>query len=312
MFNALLKSLKDWHLDRKVFSITLDNAKNNDKMVGYFSQNLRERQLFKGNADILHMRCAAHVLNLIVKDGFQLIESATTHIRDSVKYIRTGQSRKQRFEEILAQLGIPSSKKRPALDVPTRWNSTSLMLATALEYRTAFETLDTQDLTYMDLPSPDEWKMAGLLCDIFKPFYDATNVVSGSLYPTSHHYFHVFRTVKDRIEKEVLNAEQSIATMAVKMKEKFQKYWDLSFLQICVPVVLDPRFKSNFVAFRLDTGFGSKGPSYTAKVKSTMNDLFAAYSSEALDSNSNHQTQSNVETIDDDNPWADWEHHLMA
>jgi hypothetical protein len=154
--------------------------------------------------------------------------------------------------------------------------------------------------------------MAGLLCDIFKPFYDATNVVSGSLYPTSHHYFHVFRTVKDRIEKEVLNAEQSIATMAVKMKEKFQKYWDLSFLQICVPVVLDPRFKSNFVAFRLDTGFGSKGPSYTAKVKSTMNDLFAAYSSEALDSNSNHQTQSNVETIDDDNPWADWEHHLMA
>jgi hypothetical protein len=311
MFNALLKSLKDWHLDRKVFTITLDNAKNNDKMVGYFSQNLRERQLFKGNADLLHMRCAAHVLNLIVQDGFKLIESATTHVRDSVKYIRTGQARKQRFEEIIVQLGI-SRKKRPALDVPTRWNSTYLMLLSALEYRTAFETLDSQDLSYLDLPSLDEWKMAHLLCEIFKPFYDATNVVSGSLYPTSHLYFHVLWIVKERIEKEASNEEQCVATMAVKMKEKFQKYWDLSYLQICVPVVLDPRFKLNFVTFLLDVGFGSKGPLYAAKVKSTVNDLFSAYSTQRLDSNSNCQPQSNVESIDEDNPWADWEQHLMA
>jgi hypothetical protein len=62
-------------------------------MVGYFSQNLKKRQLFKGNADMLHMRCATHVLNLIVQDGFKLIESDTTHIRDSVKYIRTSPAR---------------------------------------------------------------------------------------------------------------------------------------------------------------------------------------------------------------------------
>jgi hypothetical protein len=57
----------------------------------------------------------------------------------------------------ITQLGI-SSKKRPALDVPPRWNSTYLMLLSAVEYRIAFEALDSQDLSYMDLPSPDEWK----------------------------------------------------------------------------------------------------------------------------------------------------------
>jgi len=40
MFTALLKCLKDWHLEHKVFSITLDNAKNNNKMVGYLRTNL--------------------------------------------------------------------------------------------------------------------------------------------------------------------------------------------------------------------------------------------------------------------------------
>jgi hypothetical protein len=137
-------------------------------------------------------------------------------------------------------------------------------------------------------------------------------VVLGSLYPTSHQYFHVLWTVKERIENEASNDDQSIVAMAVKMKEKFQTYWDLPYLQICVPVVLDPRFKFNFVAFRLDAGFGNKGPSYTAKVKSTVNDLFSAYSSQTPNSNSNCQPQSSAETIDEDNPWADWEQHLMA
>ena len=82
MFTALLKCLKDWHLEHKVFSITLDNAKNNNKMVGYLRTNLSERHLLLGNGGLLHMRCRAHVLNLIVKEGFKIIDTATTHIRE--------------------------------------------------------------------------------------------------------------------------------------------------------------------------------------------------------------------------------------
>lgn len=60
------------------------------------------------------------------------------------------------------------------------------------------------------------------------------------------------------------------------MKEKFQKYWDLSLLQICVPFVIDPRFKFNFIAFLLDAGFGDKGPICTEKVKKN-NEGFVLY-----------------------------------
>ena len=113
-------------------------------------------------------------------------------------------------------------------------------------------------------------------------------MISGSLYLTAHLYYHVLWIVKEKIENESSSGDHSIAAMAVKMEEKFMKYWDLSLLQICVPVVLDSRFKFNFIAFRLEARFGNKGPTYTAKVKSALEDLFSAYSSQTPDANTNY------------------------
>jgi len=221
LFNALLKCLQERKLEHKVFSITLDNAKNNNNMVGSLRKNLLERHLMLGNGDLLHMRCVAHVLNLIVKERFKVIDGATDRIRDSVKYIRSSQARKQHFEEIIVQLGI-SYEKRPSLDVPTRWNSTYLMLKSAIEYRAVFDVMESQDPNYMDKPSNTDWNMADLLCNVFKPFYDATNVVSGTLYPTTtNHCFHVLWEVKEKIETLESNTDISIAVMASKMKLKF-------------------------------------------------------------------------------------------
>ena len=104
--------------------------------------------------------------------------------QESVKYIRSSQARKQRFEEIIVEVGISCNKRSP-LNIPAHWNSTFLMFEWSVQYTRAFKALDTQDLSYIDIPFADEWKMAYLLCKIFEPFYDATNVISGSLYPTA-------------------------------------------------------------------------------------------------------------------------------
>ena len=86
--------------------------------------------------DLFHVRCAAHVLNLIVQDGLQVIELVIDNVRESVKYIKSSQSRKEKFEEIIAEMGIYCS--RPSLDVPTRWNSTCDMLESAFPFQEAF------------------------------------------------------------------------------------------------------------------------------------------------------------------------------
>ena len=60
-------------------------------------------------------------------------------------------------------------------------------------------------------------------------FYEATLVVSGSLYPTSNTYFNALWKVKWMLAKEASNENATIRSMVVEMKE-FLKYWKLSYL----------------------------------------------------------------------------------
>ncbi|XP_062213857.1 zinc finger BED domain-containing protein RICESLEEPER 2-like [Phragmites australis] len=76
---------KSWDLDRRVSIVTLDNCSTNDNMIGLMETRLgAANMLLKGKW--LHMRCCAHILNLIVKDGMEVIGTAVAHIRESVAY----------------------------------------------------------------------------------------------------------------------------------------------------------------------------------------------------------------------------------
>jgi hypothetical protein len=66
------------------------------------------------------------------------------NIRESVKYIKSSQARKERFEKMIKQVGI-TLKRRPSLDIVTRWNSTYLMLESAYLYKRTFESLTVED-----------------------------------------------------------------------------------------------------------------------------------------------------------------------
>ena len=58
-----------------------------------------------------HMRCCAHILNIIVKDGLEVIESSIEKVRDSVAYWRATPKREEIFREVCDSLSVPYSKK---------------------------------------------------------------------------------------------------------------------------------------------------------------------------------------------------------
>ena len=72
---------------------------------------------------MLHMRCAVHILNLIVQDGLSLIGDGIERIRDSVIYRTESPKMRQKFEENAHQLRVQCTKEL-VLDCETRWNST--------------------------------------------------------------------------------------------------------------------------------------------------------------------------------------------
>ena len=83
------------------------------------------------------MRCAAHILNLIVRDGLDIIKDGITLVRESVVYWNSTPKRVQIFYETAKQLRVVTEKKL-VLDCPTRWNSTYAMLSHAKPYKEVF------------------------------------------------------------------------------------------------------------------------------------------------------------------------------
>ena len=91
----------------------------------------KEDLLLRGK--VLHMRCCAHILNLIVKDGVSVIEKAIERIH-SVTFWSAIPSRVEKFGEACKQIDVFFSRKLP-LDYTIRWNSTYDVLVTAIEHK---------------------------------------------------------------------------------------------------------------------------------------------------------------------------------
>ncbi|CAN0857886.1 Putative AC transposase [Linum grandiflorum] len=117
--------LLDWNIDSKLSTITLDNCSTNDSLISLVKSRLSPSNLIKEGA-LLHMRCSAHILNLIVKDGLDVLKDGIERIRESVLFWTCTPKRVEFFEDTAKQLRVVVQKKL-VLDFPTRWNSTYKM-----------------------------------------------------------------------------------------------------------------------------------------------------------------------------------------
>ncbi|KAL0387425.1 UNVERIFIED_CONTAM: Zinc finger BED domain-containing protein RICESLEEPER 2 [Sesamum radiatum] len=172
--DTLVESLMDWNIDRKVSTITVDNCTTNDAMINHPLQKLPTKDMLL-DGKVLHMRCCAHILNLIVKDGLDIIGSSIERIRDSVIYWTASPSRVEKFEETARQVPVNCTKKL-CLDCKTRWNSTYLMLETAIIYKDVFPRLNVREKNYKSLPTEEDWLNAIEICGKLKLFHQMSLV----------------------------------------------------------------------------------------------------------------------------------------
>ncbi|KAL5560206.1 hypothetical protein UlMin_036417 [Ulmus minor] len=172
--DALMKCFLDWNTERKLLTLTLDNCSSNNVMVNVMLDKL-DKSLLLVNDKLLHMHCATHILNLIVKEGLEnLFGSGVERIRESIAFWTTTPKWLEKFDESIRHLNIPCFKVL-SLDIKTRWNSTYLMLSTALLYKDVFSRLRQREPQYRKLgpklPSEEGWVLAKEMCERLKPFF---------------------------------------------------------------------------------------------------------------------------------------------
>ncbi|XP_048323252.2 zinc finger BED domain-containing protein RICESLEEPER 2-like [Ziziphus jujuba] len=202
--------LHDWGIE-KVFTLTLDNASANNNVIAYLKRKMVHWKNCILNADFLHIRCSAHIVNLIVCEGLKELDETIASIRNVVRYVRSSPSRLQKFKECLSQEKI-DSKSLVCLDVLTRWNSTYLMLESALKFQKAFERMEEEDGHYASYFGEDDsgrkkvepplawhWDDAKVFVQFLKGFYDVTLKFSVSLYVSSNIYFHQVSSIQKQL-----------------------------------------------------------------------------------------------------------------
>uniref|UniRef100_A0A3Q7HQR6 HAT C-terminal dimerisation domain-containing protein n=1 Tax=Solanum lycopersicum TaxID=4081 RepID=A0A3Q7HQR6_SOLLC len=136
-----------------------------------------------------------------------------------------------------------------SLDMPSRWNSTYLMLDTTEKFEKAFERFDFYDGNFNSFLATDVCE-DGNICEL-----DAY------------------------LKLCIANDDLDLSKMALGIKEKFKKYWgtpEKMNKMIFIASVLHPRNKFVYVSFALEELLGEEtGNVVNTKVEAYLRDLFA-------------------------------------
>ena len=181
------------------------------------------------------------------------------------------------------------------LDVPTRWNSTFMMLDVALKFEKAFERYAEEDERFSSYfeekkndkkrigpPSSSDWECASIFVKFLSTFYEVTLKFSGTLHITSNNFFHEICDIDSQLNCLSRNGDSLLHKMATKMKSKYDKYWgdpDNINPMLFLAVVLDPRFKLKYLKFCFESLYDTQTVAkLVVKVEQILHRLYNHYS----------------------------------
>ncbi|XP_061993955.1 zinc finger BED domain-containing protein RICESLEEPER 2-like [Rosa rugosa] len=283
--------LAQWGIE-KVMCLTVDNASANKSalewLVSRMNNSASYEQILSGK--YMHVRCTAHITNLIVGHGLKRLQKSVLAIRNAVKFVRSSPKRLDFFKKTVEREKIPC-KGLVCLDVPTRWNSTYLMMEASLKFKKAFTVMaEDEDGIFANYfkepdeeydedgnlipsknkrnrvgpPQVEDWQKAEVFVEFLRVFYDVTLRVSASLHPTVHTTFHDVITMEKNIDNMLLGPQMPTGSeteiilidMAANMRSRWFKYYG-SFHEInhmvIIGLVLDARFKLKNVTHTFQT-----------------------------------------------------------
>ncbi|GKE43293.1 zinc finger BED domain-containing protein RICESLEEPER 2-like protein, partial [Tanacetum coccineum] len=244
------KCLHDWEIDN-VLTISAGNSSSNDAVISYLKERLTNTVL---DGRFLHSRCLIDVLNTMVKVVLNEYDDSFERVRAAVLYVRQSSARTNNFRTCAEESGIDFNHFM-CLDFPNKWICTFGMLFTSENYEEAFNMFEIKDPRYRNymqktcgVPGHDDWENAR---DISYILRDCICLAEDMFkFATSNKYFVNLSRIDYKFQKLAKSADTK--TMALKMREKYNKYWgNMKELNMftCVASVLDPTYKMSFIEY---------------------------------------------------------------
>lgn len=117
------------------------------------------------------------------------------------------------------------------------------------------------------------------LFQCLKKFYDLTELLSGTSYPTANLFYKGFCDIKLMVDDWCFSDDETIRTVVVAMNEKFQKYWQRSNIALAVASFLDPRYKKKLIEYHMRKFYGDEYQVELDEFVSVIKKLYQFYAS---------------------------------
>ncbi|KAI3681210.1 hypothetical protein L6452_35995 [Arctium lappa] len=209
--DCILTCLREWEIEDKVFTISVDNASANDSCIAILKDNFESNRRLICGGILFHVRCCAYNLNIMVQHDLQQVKDIIEKVHDIVDYLNSSDARLKRFGELVSQYNMKHQKL--VLECKTYWNSTYDTLDCAIKFRQVFPRHAMHDRNYTSCPDEEEWGKIAKFLDILKMFIDATNSISGSEYPLSNLFLAEVERIKVMLDKQSESSDDFVKTM---------------------------------------------------------------------------------------------------
>ncbi|KAL6529474.1 hypothetical protein OROGR_015097 [Orobanche gracilis] len=272
----IMTSLRNWDIDRKLFSLAVDNHTMYDKIVGKITDQLCQHRFLMCEGQLFDVRCAASTVKLLVQDVLETSREMISKVRETVRYVKGSRTTQEKFNEIVQLVGI-NWKRCLVTDNPFQWNTTFMMLEAALEYKEVFPQLQEHDHVFSMCPSSVDWDRLRAISSILKFFHEVSNVFVEREHITANSYFAEICDIHLQLIEWCQKSDDFISSLALKLKSKFDEYWKRCSLIMAIAAILDPRFKMKLVEFYYPQIYGDSAPDCVDIVSNCMKALYSGH-----------------------------------
>jgi hypothetical protein len=241
--NSLEGALNRYGIFDKLTSVTADNAPNNGIALDLLESSKADH--FPNFYDTFHIRCFAHVINLVVQNGILELKSELEGIRTFLKFLKTSPKQLQLLQTAAKTLSVNFiSLKR---DINIRWNST-FDITRILSMKDVLIYASVREESFAKYKFSDNiWQKLEQILNFLKEFKEATDLISGKTYASICTVIPIFDLLMSHIEKHLDSDLENVKRCAERMQSKLLEYKDKLINDISIfAVILDPRLKHNY------------------------------------------------------------------
>lgn len=269
---VILDVANKFSIGDSIISIALDNVSSNTAAVQLIREDKPVFDKWPLGGTLIHTRCMAHILNLLVQNCIAYVKDAIEDLRRIVKKLKIT-SEKAAFEDLRKDDPVLKKKPYPGIDVKTRWNSTYEMINKCIvlkkiinKYMEGKILKDYDDNVEFSGLSEAKWKTLETMSAFLKPFSVWTHrLCITKIIPNIHFCYQIVDEVWEHIcnkafstfmdippnSDDSIDSEILVGHAAETMMQKCNKYFGLHKLPTAYKLahVLDPRNKLFYVKY---------------------------------------------------------------